>query len=95
MCVCWGGVPDDYKGLGLVDHMSSGDRRVCAASVYRRKSACLSIHVNTSKMPEGANVCCLCGSGKKKKQETLNEMTDAFDELAFKSSVGFKLNVPV
>lgn len=24
-----GGAPDDYKGLGLVDHMSSGDRGVC------------------------------------------------------------------
>lgn len=23
------GVPHDYKGLGLVDHMSSGDRDVC------------------------------------------------------------------
>ncbi len=54
MCV-W--VPDDYKGLGLVDHMSSGDRGVCmCVSVYRHASAGLSIHVNTSKTPEGV-VC--------------------------------------
>lgn len=53
-----GGVPDDYKGLGLVDHMSSGDRGVCVCvSVYRRAIAGLSIHANTSKTPEGADVC--------------------------------------
>lgn len=59
------GVPDDYKGLGLLDHMSSGDRGarmlcvyacVCI-SVYGRVSAGLSIHVNTAKTPEGADVC--------------------------------------
>lgn len=28
VCVCVG-APNDYKGLGMVDHRSSGDRGVC------------------------------------------------------------------
>lgn len=38
MCVKeGGGVPDDYKGLGLVDHMSSGDKGVCSMCVFVRQ----------------------------------------------------------
>lgn len=75
MCVC-GGAPDDYKGLGLVDHMSSGDRGVCVClclCVYRHASAGLSIHVNTSKTPKGMAVCC---GLLVKKMGKLKEVTD-------------------
>lgn len=78
--------------------MSSGDRRVCMCcvcfSVYWRASAGLSIHVNRSKTPEGADVwhaACVT----LKKMGKLNERTDVFDKLAFKSSEGFKSNMPV
>lgn len=53
VCVCVG-APNDYKGLGMVDHRSSGDRGVFVLCVYRHASAGLSIHVNMSKTPEGA-----------------------------------------
>lgn len=67
-------------------------------SVYRHASAGLSIHVNTSKMPEGAGVCaCVCYAALKKIGK-LNEVTDVLEKKKkspFKSSEGFKLNTPV
>ncbi len=82
------GVPDDYKGLGLVDHMSSGDRGVCVCvcvcvgsciCVYRHASAGLSIHVNTSKMPEGAGVCYAARVALKKIRK-LKEVSDVLEK---------------
>lgn len=68
--------------------------RVCVCvGVYGRVSAGLSIHVNTAKTPEGADVC--HGEKRRKKKPTHthkekgNEMTDVFGKSTFKSSGGF------
>lgn len=58
------GAPDDYKGLGLVDHMSSGDRSVCICvclclSVYRRTNVGLSIHANNNDKSNLEGMICL------------------------------------
>lgn len=63
-------------------------------SVYRQASAALSIHVNMSKMPEGA-VFAGAACAAPKKIGKLNEVTDVLAELPFKSSEGFKLNMRV
>ena len=75
MCVCvW--VPDDYKGLGLVDHMSSGDRGVCmCASVFTgmRVLACRYMLIR-QKRQRGLVCAALKKIGK------LNEVTDVLEK---------------
>jgi len=73
VCVCGeGGVPDDYKGLGLVDHMSSGDRGVCmCVSVFTgmRVLACRYMLI-CQKCQRGWYVPgCLCCSEENRKTE--------------------------
>lgn len=87
--------PGDYKGLGLVDHMSSGDRRacVCVCCVYRRENSSLSIHVNASENARGGRR--KSGQLKKKNGEKPNSMTDASDNSQLESSGVFKSSMPV
>lgn len=68
------GVSDDYKGLGLVDHMSSGDRGVyvcVCASVFTGMQvlACRYMLIRQKCQRGWGVLACLCRSEENRKTE--------------------------